>query len=815
MMEKYRDAGLAARERAEDLLSRMTLDEKIAQLQCTMVLGDPEEAAKGFPYGLGSAVAFPAAQDPAGVAENNRKVVAAFRNDRLGIPPLIHIEAVTGVVSPGGTTFPSAIGLGATFNLGTVRDMADTVRGQMLAIGYRHALSPVMDVSRDPRWGRIGETYGEDPALCAAMSVAYTKGLQGETPRDGAVATGKHFLGYGLSDGGLNMATNPLTGRELREVYAKPFQAAVTEAGLRGVMNSYGTIDGEMIVGSSNILTGLLRDEMGFGGILVSDYMAIERLVNYRLLPDVESAGVAALKAGLDAEYPMAHGYGANLADAVNKGELDIAAVDRSVRRMLTVKFELGLFENADPRTETLADAYGAPVHTGRSLKAARESVVLLKNDGVLPLSKEIKTLAVIGPHADSLRLLFGCYTLPAGMEMQMSNSMAADMAGLDGMEDLAAIFDAGEDTPDEITGPQSPTETYPNSDVLRESEEVRAALQMVLGASTPTILNSIREKCPETDVIYARGCDIAGDDDSGFDEAVNAAKKADVVVLTLGGKYGWGANCTIGEGLDCDDIGLTGIQEELAKAIIGTGVPSVLVHMDARPLSSEYLKEHASALIENWFPGSTGGQALADVLFGDYNPAGRMPVTAARNAGQIPVYCGQKTGNSYYVKSTVGAFSRYVDGTTEPLFYFGEGLSYTTFAYENLSVTPQADADGAVTVSFDVINTGERDGEEVAQLYVSDEYASLLRPAKEFAGAERIFLKAGERAGVKFAVRTDQFAFLDRDMNWVVEKGKMEVMVGASSEDIRLTGGFEITETKLIDGKSRGFYAVAEVTRA
>jgi beta-glucosidase len=813
-MEKYNDTALTARERADDLLSRMTLDEKVAQLQCTMVIGEPEEAAKAFPHGIGSAVAFSMAQDPAGVAENNRKVAASFGRGRLGIPPLIHAEAVTGVVSPGGTTFPSAIGLGATFNPETIRDMADTVRGQMLAIGYRHALSPIMDVSRDPRWGRIGETYGEDPTLCAEMSVAYTKGLQGGTLRDGAIATGKHFLGYGLSDGGLNMATNPIPGRELREVYAKPFQAAVSEAGLRGVMNSYGAIDGEMIVGSKQILTDLLRDEMGFEGILVSDYMSIERLVNYRILPDSDSAGVAALKAGLDVEYPMAHGYGPNLADAVNRGELDITDIDRSVRRMLTVKFELGLFDDAGPRTEALADAYANPIHIERSLKAARESVVLLKNDGVLPLSKEVKTLAVIGPHADSLRLLFGCYTLPAGMEMQMSNSMADDMAGLDGMEELASQFDGAEGPANQSAEPPSPPETYPNSDILREREEVKAMLQMALGAFTPTILSSIREKCPKTDVIYVGGCDIAGDDDSGFAEAADAARRADVVVMTLGGKYGWGANCTIGEGLDRDDIGLTGIQEELAKAVIETGTPCVLVHMDARPLSSEYIKDHASAIIENWFPGSTGGQAIADVLFGDYNPAGRMPVTAARNAGQIPVYCGQKTGNSYYAKTTEGALSRYVESSTEPLFYFGEGLSYTTFAYDNLSVTPQASANGTVDISFEITNTGGRDGEEVAQLYVSDEYASLLRPAREFAGCKRVFLKAGEKAGVRFTVRADQFAFLDRSMNWVVEKGKMNIMVGASPEDIRLTGDFEITETKIVDGKSRGFYANAEVLR-
>jgi beta-glucosidase len=305
----------------------------------------------------------------------------------------------------------------------------------------------------------------------------------------------------------------------------------------------------------------------------------------------------------------------------------------------------------------------------------------------------------------------------------------------------------------------------------------------------------------------------VAGNDSSMFAQAVEAAKQVDVVIMTLGGKYGWGANCTIGEGLDRNDIGLPGIQESLAKAIIETGKPSIVVHMDARPLSSAYIKTHAAAIIENWFPGSTGGQALADVLFGDYNPAGRMPVTVAHNAGQIPIYCGQKNGNSYYAKNTVGALTRYVEGTAEPLFYFGEGLSYTAFTYENLNVTPQTSADGTVDISFDITNTGGCDGEEAAQLYVSDVCASMLRPAKEFAGCKRLFLKSGEKATIKFSLRTDQFAFLDKDMHWTVEQGKMNIMVGASSEDIRLMGSFDITESKQVEGKKRGFYAKAEVT--
>jgi beta-glucosidase len=281
---------------------------------------------------------------------------------------------------------------------------------------------------------------------------------------------------------------------------------------------------------------------------------------------------------------------------------------------------------------------------------------------------------------------------------------------------------------------------------------------------------------------------------------------------LTLGGKYGWGDVCTIGEGIDSDNIGLTGVQEELAKELFAVGTPTVVVHMDARPLSSEFIAEHFPAIIENWFPGITGGAALADVLFGDYNPAGRLPATAARNAGQIPIYAGQKNGNSYITNRHGFVLARYNEGTKEPLYYFGEGKSYTTFEYSNLKVTESVKSDGTVNISCDVKNIGNVDGEEVMQLYVSDCVASLLRPYREFAGVKRVALTVGETKTVKFTVRADQFAFLDLDMRWIVEQGEMKVFVGGSSEDIRLEGSFQIENTQFVEGHKRGFFAKAEI---
>lgn len=798
-MKKYKNESLPINERIEDLLSRMSLEQKVAQLQCMMIMGDPTDILKGFPNGLGEATAMAGAENVGDNAMFSKVIQeTVMSKNELGIPVLLHGEALNGFNSVGGTIFPSAIGLGATWNPETVQEMTDIIRKQMLAVGVRQALSPVMDVARDPRWGRMGETYGEDPTLCAALSVAFTKGLQGENLRDGVVATAKHFLGYALGDGGLNMSSNPISPRELREVYAKPFQAAITEGEIESVMNTYGTLDGELVITSKHFLTELLRDEMGFDGIMVSDYMSINRAVDLKVSENPGKAGVEALQAGLDVECPMPYGYTQTLIEAVKDGNLDEAVIDRSVKRILATKFKLGMFENPFAKEDTIQEAYESEHCVNHSLKAARESIVLVKNDGILPLSKDTQNICVIGPHGDSLRLLFGSYTFPSMLEMVMSGSFAA-MAGISGEG-----VEMGNTLP--------PMPFFEGSTVRQQLPEVTEAIQHLFGTKTPTILNSIKEKCTNAKVTYEKGCDIAGNNREGFEAAVVAAKEADVVILTIGGKFGWGNNCTTGEGVDCADIGLTGVQEELAKAIFETGTPTVLVHMDAKPLTSEYIANHLPAIIENWFPGETGGRALADVLFGDYNPAGRLPVTAARNVGQIPIYAMHRNGNSYS-KANGLILNSYVDNSKQPLFYFGEGKSYTEFAYSNLKLDKTVNVDGVINLSVDVTNTGVRNGDEVVQVYVSDELASMVRPVKELAGFKRVAIEAGQTKTVHFTMKADQFAFLDANMKWVVEAGKMTVSVGASSEDIRLSDSFEIANTAYISGKDRGFYAKVEVT--
>jgi beta-glucosidase len=778
--------------RAKKILNEMSLEQKIGQIQCMFCGGSvPTAVLDKFQGGLGeiATTTCPAKREEllAEAKEEQRIIV-----EKCGVPALRHVEAVTGLLTADATVFPSAIGLGATWNPETVKCMADLIRRQMVSVGMRHALSPVMDVARDPRWGRVGETYGEDPTLCAAMSVAYTKGLQSEDLTQGAIATGKHFLGYSMSEGGLNMAVNPIPERELREVYAKPFQAAISEANLGAIMNSYGVIDGEMIIGSKNILHDLLREEMGFDGIIVSDYMSINKMVDLKISESPGSAGKQALKAGLDSELPMPYGFAEELLESVKVDNELEEYLDHAVLRILITKIKLGLFENPAAQETLTEEAYDKVTSQAYSLKAARESIVMLKNDGILPLQKDIEKLAVIGPHADSLRLLFGCYTYPAALDRDMTGAMK-DMAGMEGIS----------------RNEKSPNETpyLPGSTIRASSPLVEEELKKLYGNKTLTIVEAIKEKCPATQVTFRKGSDVAGMDTSGFDEAVEAARNSDAVILVGGGKYGWGGNCTTGEGVDCDQIGLTGIQEKLAQEIYATGTPCIFVHLDAKPLSSEFIKKHFSAVLENWFPGDTGGKALADVLFGDYNPAGRLPMTVARNTGQIPIYASQKNGSGYHGGNGM-VLCKYVEGSKEPLHYFGEGQSYTTFEYSDLRLSKAVDATGNVQVSCIVTNTGEMAGEEVVQVYITDELASMVRPAQELAGFYRVFLNTRESKRIYFEMRADQFAFLDSKMKWIVETGTMSVKVGASSKDIRLTGKFKITNTAYIDGKKRGFYA-------
>lgn len=786
----YQNSSLPVEERLDDLMSRMTLEEKIAQLSCIMwnphLTDDRQERAVSQGIGQVSAILFNKLEGPRAVAELIQGIQSYLvEKTRLGIPAAFHGEALSGAMMPGATSFPLAIGLGATWRSDRIQEMAEVVKKQFRSVGIRHALSPVVDVGRDPRWGRIGETYGEDPTLISQFGVAYVKGMQGEALNEGVAATAKHFLGYSMTEGALNMTEEHIPPRTLREVYAKPFEALIRKADIVSIMNSYSTLDGEPIIASRAILSDLLRGEMGFQGLTVSDYRSIDKLVtSFNTAKDMKDAGIQAIQAGMDMELPHAKGYGAHLIEAIQAGEVEMSCVDTSLRRVLEMKFRLGLFENPYPEAERIEAVFHQPEDDELALTIARESVVLVKNEAeLLPLTTSVKKVAVIGPNADNLRNMFGGYSHPASKELFFG---MAKMVGVD------------------VTG-QAP---IPYEDQLHALETVYLP-KMYPNAST--VYGELLDRLPQAEVSYSKGCELADEDTAGFEEAVQNASQADIVIMVVGGKDGFGKPCTTGEGNDSSHIGLSGVQEDLVKAVHAAGTPIVLVHMSARPLSSPWISKNIPAILEVWHPGQEGARAIADILFGDYNPGGKLPVSVARSAGQVPVYYAHRNGSGYEGRGVDMFVSKegYVNESLEPLYPFGHGLSYTQFAYSELELSShQVSPDGSLTVSCSVENIGSRTGDEVVQLYVRDLIASIARPVKELAGFHRIHLQPGEKKRISFQVAVNQLCFLDRKMEWMVEPGTMSVMIGSSSKDIQLEDTFEIIGNSMVVGGDREFFA-------
>ena len=799
-MEKYRNKDLPVEERVEDLLDRMTFEEKIDQITCLVTIADDiPEFENYIPNGIGNVGAFTVADTVEPIVEYADKLQKYLVNHtRLGIPALIHCEASAGAQFTEADVFPSAIAQASTFDTEVVGEMTDIIRKQMYYVGFRQALSPVVDITRDPRWGRITETYGEDAALTSAMASAFVKGIQGDELKEGVLATAKHFVGHGITEGGLNMGRNIVSERDMREIHCKPFQCAITEAGLKSVMNSYCSVNGEPVVGSKKMLTDILRGEMGFQGFVVSDYLSLDRLVDpFAVAENFEEAGIRAIQAGLDVEYPRSKGFSYKMKESIESGRLSMDIIDQAVRRVLTQKFELGLFENPYPDLEKLKKYLHLKSADELNEKIAAESFTLLKNENkTLPLSKKIKKIAVIGPHADNIRSLFGTFSYPAVLDMTMSR----EEDGQEFEEPGLIIYDI---------------EQKYKGEIREVSPRVNRKIQKEFPNSR-TLCAALKEYLPEAEVVYAQGINCSGDNTGGMEEALQVAAGADVILLTIGGKNGWGVTSTVGEGIDSTDIDLPGRQEEFARRVYDLHKKTVVLHYDGRPLSNEFVASHFDAIMEVWQPGEYGSQALCKVLFGEQSPSGHLPVTVARNVGQLPVYYGLPRGSGYVSAGHTGMIRNkngYINDTAEPLYYFGHGLSYTEFTYSDLQTDKKnINPDDTVKVTFTVKNTGEYDGAEVAQLYFSDKVASMVRPTKELAGFVRIFLKKGEKKKVVFEIKVSQFAFLDEEMKWKVEKGEIELLVGASCEDIRLSDIVSISEDDYIDGKTRGFYEKAVV---
>jgi len=762
----YRDPARPVGERVEDLLRRMTLEEKVAQVGSRWVYELFEEDARFsgakaralLGQGIGHITRIGGASNlgPRESAALANTIQAFLVNEtRLGIPAIVHEESCAGYMALSATCFPQAIGIASTWDAAAVEQMGAVIRTQMRAVGAHHALAPVLDVTRDPRWGRLEETFGEDPYLVARLGAAYIRGLQGESFQEGIIATGKHFVGYGMSEGGMNWAPAHIPPRELREVFVFPFEAAVKIANLWSIMNGYHELDGIPCGASAALFNNLLRGEIGFEGQVVSDYFAVDQLCSYHhVARDKREAARLALEAGIDIELPSTDCYGAPLLEAVRAGQIDEALVNQAVRRVLTAKFLLGLFENPFVDEGRAVEVFDTPAQRALARSLAQKSTVLLKNEGeLLPLKKDLASIAVIGPNADSVRNLVGDYAYPAHIETLIE--MARE-----------------------------------NPFGQPEARDIALIEQFVPIIS---VLEGIRRKVsPQTQVRYAQGCEVLGESREGFAEAVALARQSEVAILIMGGKSGLTDGCTSGEARDRASLGLPGVQQALVEAIYETGTPVVVVLVDGRPLALPWIAAHVPALLHAWLPGEEGANAIADVLFGDANPSGRLPISVPRDVGQVPVYYNHKVsgGRSHWKGD-------YVELSARPLYPFGYGLSYTQFSYRNLSITPaEVAAGGSVAVSVEVTNVGAREGDEVVQLYVHLPAASVTRPVKELKGFARVPLAPGQTRRVTFHLAVNQLGFYDRRMQYVVEPGPVEVMVGSSSEDIRAAGSCAITGT-------------------
>jgi len=748
----YRNPKLSAERRVKDLLSRMTLAEKAAQMTCvwqkkaeTLVDADshfdPEKAKASFQDGRGlGQVGRPSdagkGQNARGMAELTNAIQKFFvENSRLGIPVIFHEECLHGHAAIDGTSFPQPIGLAGTFNPGLVEALYAMTAEEARLRGTHQALTPVVDVARDPRWGRVEETYGEDPYLVSRMGVAAVRGLQGDaTFRDGkrVIATLKHFAAHGQPESGTNCGPASYSMRVLRETFLYPFRAALAEGGAISVMASYNEIDGVPSHANRWLLRGVLRKEWGFKGFVVSDYYAIWELSQraevrgHSVAKDKKEACALAVEAGVNIELPEPECY-LHLVDLVRKGALQESQLDELVAPMLLWKFRLGLFDEPYVDPEQAERVVGCQAHRQLALQAARETVTLLKNEGgLLPLDPAgIRSIAVIGPNAH--RTLLGGYS---GVPKQ-------EVTVLEGIQ-------------------------------ARAGDKVK--------------------------VLYSEGCKITiggswnqdqvvlsdpAEDRKQIAEAVKVAKKADVIVLAIGDNEQTSREAWSFQHLgDRPSLDLVGRQEELVRAMLGLGKPVVVFLFNGRPLSINYLSRNVPAILECWYLGQETGQAVAGALFGDFNPSGKLPISVPRSAGHLPVFYNAKPM----------ARRGYLFDDVSPLYAFGYGLSYTTFSFENLRLAKTKIAsDGFTRALVDVTNTGPREGSETVQMYIRDLVSSVTRPMKELKGFRKVSLRPGEKTTVAFDITPESLAFYDVNMRFVVEPGEFEIMIGNSSRDCDL----------------------------
>ena len=815
-MEIYKDSSKPVWERVEDLLSRMTLEEKAAQLcgnlpASVIVEGKVDhERLSQFSDGLGrfTQYSLTGLVSPLQIARATNEIQRYFVEEtRLGIPVALQSENLCGYPSAGGTVFPAMINLASTWEPELAEKMAQIIGQESRAVGINSAMSPVIDVSRDPRWGRTYETFGEDPYLISQMGIKYIRGMQSQ----GVACIAKHFLGYAETQGGLNVAATRMNDRELYEVFATPFEAADKEAHVSGMMASYSEIDGMPVGTNKKIARELLRDTMGFEGMLTSDGAAVWKIYDYfKLTNTYEEAGLLAKKGGLDTEIPVGNAFRA-LPDFVRAGRLEEALLDESVRRILTIKFEYGLFENPYVDEEKAAISMGNAEKQALSGEIAQKSITLLKNEGqILPLKPGMK-VAVIGPHADSLRYPVSGYTYPAYIEMLDASRKGSSQVTIQG------IIDEEKKARDEEKKNKKPAGGFAtmfdmfSEDMINGLEDMNQVLRSLESRSLRQVLEDRFE------VNYAQGCALTDPCEDGFEEAVEAARNSDVAVVALGGNCGW-VNVTGGEGKDRCRLDLPDVQQRLLEAVAGTGKPVVLVLYGPGCFAASWADSHVPAIVQAWLPGPYAGKAVANVLDGTVNPGGKLPISIPRSVGQIPVYYNHKVGSGYTSgrdeASTAIFTGGYVDEDNTPLYYFGHGLSYTSFELKDFTADNRVSTDGVIHASCVVENTGSREGDEVVQLYFHFKDAHVTRPNKQLAGFARVHLEAGQKARVSFELNTAQLGYYNEDMEFAVEPGRLDLMFAVSArksediEEVRLVG-----EKVLVAGK-RAYTCGVEVAR-
>ena len=791
-MEKYKDPSLTVEERVEDLLSRMTLEEKVAQLcgnliPCVMVNGKVSRDAlrKLFPNGHGRFTQFSTVGiiNPWHIVKVANEVQRYFVEEtRLGIPVVFQSENLCGYPGKGGSLFPAPINLGSTWEPELARKMAEYIGEESRSVGISSAMSPVIDVARDPRWGRTYETYGEDPYLVSQFGKEYIGGMQSR----GVSCIAKHFLGYACTQGGLNTSIFRCGHRELYEDFATPFETAIKEEDLDAVMCNYGEIDGMPVIDNPEIIGKLLRKEMGFRGVVTSDGAAVLRTYNvYKIGKNYAEAGAIAKKAGTDTEIPVGTAF-SQLPQFVKSGFVSEECIDESVRRVLRIKFKCGLFENPYCDEDAVKKDFRTPEKNALSEKIARDSLVLLKNNGILPLRKKTK-IALVGPHAGSLRYPVSGYTYPAYIEMMSAGSRGKSV-GIGGMADLATKKGNGKEN-----NPFAKMMKMFAPEEISKIEDMHTVLKSLDARSLKEVLEERFE------VGYSEGCSILGNDRSLFGEALAKAEGADVVIYACGGNCGW-VDVTGGEGIDRTSLDLPGVQEELLEKLVKTGKPVVVVLYGPQVFTVNYAAEHAAAIIQAYMPGQYAGKVVSDVLDGTINPGGKMTFSIPRSVGQIPVYYNHHCGSGYVREPNPGLLKGgYVDSDDTPLFPFGYGLSYTSFEISGYECNKKSvEADGELRIAVSVKNTGIIKGDETVQLYTSFHNTGVVRPVQELKGFKRITLLPGEEKKIIFNLSMRQLGYYDAQMDFSVEPGTLHVMIG------NMSGNYPIKETVEIVGEKK-----------